>query len=76
MSTLETIIKGGTVDSYRYHNQIKADPSKATRKIVSMKDKMKKKKSIEYFKGLFPSLVDRGYLKQITMKSSHSYAVS
>lgn len=76
MSMIETIIKGGTVDSYRYHNDIKSDPSKVSRKILMIKEKMKKKKPIEYFKGLFPSLVDRGYLTQRTMKSSHASGVS
>ncbi len=76
MTTLETIIKGGTVESNRYDAKLKAEMSKVPMKITCLKERMKRKKPIEYFKGLMPSLVDRGYLRQITTKSKHEYAVS
>ena len=76
MTTLETIIKGGTVESYRYDPKVKAEMSKVPTKITCLKERMKRKKPIEYFKGLMPSLVDRGYLRQTTTKSKHEYAVS
>jgi hypothetical protein len=76
MTTLETIIKGGTVDAYKYHARMKSQTSMVATEITSIKDKMKRKKPIEYFKGLVPSLVDHGYLMQITTKSKHEYAVS
>ena len=76
MTTLETIIKGGTVESYRYDAKLKAEISKVPMKITCLKERMKRKKPIEYFKGLMPSLVDRGYLRQITTKSKREYAVS
>lgn len=48
---------------------------KVNRKIDAMKEKMKRKKPIAYYKELVPSLVQHGYLRQDTKKSSHQYAV-
>lgn len=76
MSTIESIIKGGSVESYRYHTSVQANPSSLTQKILTMKEKMKRKRPIEYFKGLIPSLVQHGFLRQDTMKSKHTYSVS
>jgi hypothetical protein len=78
MTTIETIIKGGTVDAYKYAitNAHDKGITIITEKIAAIKKKMKGRKSIEYFKGLVPSLVDRGYLSQKTAKSKHAYGVS
>ena len=75
MSTIETIIKGGTVESYKYKASLRSDPARVSRKIEHTKEKMKKKKPSGYFKELLPSLVGGGYISQSTMKSSHQYAV-
>mmetsp|Transcript_8488 Transcript_8488/g.18994 ORF Transcript_8488/g.18994 Transcript_8488/m.18994 type:complete len:1008 (-) Transcript_8488:186-3209(-) len=75
MTTIETIVKGGSVESYRYHASLKADPSRVTRKIEFTKEKMKRKKPSAYFKELVPSLVAHRYLKESTVKSSaHKFA--
>lgn len=76
-ATMEKIINGNTVETYRYHRSLKNDPSRVVRKIDATKEKMKKKRPISYFKDLLPSLVNGGYLKQESVKSSgHKYAVS
>ncbi|KAL7552803.1 hypothetical protein ACHAWF_016059 [Thalassiosira exigua] len=74
MSTLEKIISGGTVEAFKYQVSIRNDPSKVTRKIKSIRDKMKKKKPSAYFKELVPSLVSSGHLRQATKQSSHKYS--
>ncbi|KAL7539535.1 hypothetical protein ACHAXR_009382, partial [Thalassiosira sp. AJA248-18] len=76
MTTLETIFKGGTVaESYKYHPDLRFDPSRVTRKVASLQEKMKRKKPSGYFKELVPSLVSSGHLSQSTKKnSSHQYA--
>jgi hypothetical protein len=76
MTTIETIIKGGTVDAYKYATTKAITIPMIAKRIASIKKKMKGKKPIEYFKGLVPSLVDRGYMNQKTVKSKHAYAVS
>jgi len=76
MSSLEKVISGGKVESYRYHYSLQNDPSRVTRKIESIKEKLKRRKPLAYFKELIPSLVGCGYLKQDTMKPKHQYAVS
>lgn len=74
MSTIESIIKGGSVELYRYRKDF--HPSTVACKIASLKERMKKKKPLEYFKGLVPSLVQNGFLQQDTVKSNHRFAVS
>lgn len=75
MSTIETIMKGGTVESYKYEASLRSDTARVSRKIEHTKEKMKKKKPSGYFKELLPSLVSGGYISQSTMKnSSHQYA--
>ena len=74
MSTIESIIKGGSVEPYKYRKGSHA--STVACKVVSLKERMKKKKPVEYFKGLIPSLVQNGYLQQDTVKSNHQFAVS
>ena len=74
MSTIESIIKGGSVELYRYRKDV--HPSTVACKVVSLKERMKRKKPVEYFKGLVPSLVQNGYLQQDTVKSNHRFAVS
>lgn len=74
MSSLEKVISGGKVESYRYHYSLQNDPSRVTRKIESIKEKLKRRKPLAYFKELMPSLVGCGYLKQDTMKPKHQYA--
>lgn len=74
MSTIESIIKGGSVEPYRYRTGFQ--PSSVSQKVLSLKERMKRKKPVEYFKGLVPSLVENGYLQQDTMKSNHQFAVS
>jgi len=75
MSTIETIIKGGTVESWKYEYSLRDDPSTVKRKIEVTREKMKRKKPVEYFKDLVPSLVAARYLEQGTKKSSiHQYS--
>ena len=76
MSTLETIIKGGAVESYKYEGSLRGNHARVTRKIEVMKEKMKKKKPSGYFRELIPSLVGGGYMIQSTKKSTHQYSVS
>ena len=78
MGTMEKILSGSTVESYRYANSLKSDPSWVVGKIQATKKMMKKKRQpVAYFKELVPSLVNGGYLKQDQMKSSgHKHAVS
>jgi hypothetical protein len=74
MSTIESIIKGGTVDLYRYHKGYQ--PSTVAQKVLSLKERMKRKKPVEYFKGLVPSLVQTGFLQQDTVTSTQQFRVS
>jgi len=77
MGTIEKIIGGNVVETYRYHPTLKSDPSRVVRKVEATKEKMKRKKPIAYFKELVPSLVENGYLMQESVKSkAHQYAVS
>jgi superfamily II DNA helicase RecQ len=75
MSALEKIISGGTVEAYRYQNKSSDFPSRVARKINSVKSLMTKKRSLSYFKELFPPLVQRGFIMQSTRQSTHKYAV-
>lgn len=76
MSALEKIFVGGETDSYRYHPSLKTDPSRVSRKIESLKEKMKRKKPSGYFKDLMPLLVNSGYLRQSEKKAQgHKFAV-
>jgi len=74
MSTLEKIFTGGIVEMYRYHADLKADPSRVTLKIDSIKERMKRKQPQAYFKELIPSLVAHRYLTETTKKSTHKFA--
>lgn len=76
MSTIEKIIGGSTVENYRYEYTLRRDPSRVTRKIEVTKEKMKKKKPLDYFKQLVPSLVAKRYLEMSYKKSTHQYSVS
>ncbi len=75
MSTIEKIIAGGTVESYRYEFALRRDPSRVSRKIEVTKEKMKKKKPMDYFKELVPSLVAARFLEQSSKKPTHKYGV-
>lgn len=74
MSTIECIVKGASVEPYRYQTGI--HPTKVARKVASLKERMKRKRPVEYFKGLVPSLVQHEYLTQDTIKAKHKFAVS
>ncbi len=74
MSTIECIVKGASVEPYRYQRGI--HPSKVAQKVASLKERMKRKRPVEYYKGLVPSLVQHGYLMQDTIKAKHEFAVS
>jgi len=74
MTTIENIIKGNTVETYRYEPSLRSDPGKVKRKIEFFKEKMKRKRPIEYFKDLLSSLVGDRYLTQSTKKSSYKYS--
>ncbi len=66
LSVIEKILRGNTVEEYRYRNR-GTDRSSVGTKIVQMKDEMKgmkKKMPASYFtKGLLPALVDRGFVE-------------
>lgn len=70
MTTLEALMKGGTVEHYKYRNGV--DMAGVSREIQATKDKMKKKKPVSYFRDLIPALVQRGYLTQVSKTSQHS----
>lgn len=76
MSTLEKVINGGTVESYRYCSKTADFSSTTARKINSARSLMAKKKPLSYFKELFPPLAQRGFIKESSRQSSHKYAVS
>lgn len=73
LSTLETVIKGGTVDANKYvRNQ---DITQIKFAVQAVKGRMKKKKPVSYFREFLPALIDRGYVKQSTKSSRHKYSV-
>jgi ATP-dependent DNA helicase RecQ len=75
MSTLEKIINGGEVESYRYHSKSSDFPSSVARKVNSARSLMAKKKPLSYFKEIFQPLAQRGFIKQCTRQPTHKYAV-
>jgi len=74
MSTIETILKGGTVEPWKYEGSLRSDPSRVTRKIEMTKEKMKRKKPLDYFKELVPSLIAGRYLEQNTKPNKYGRA--
>ena len=66
LSVIEKVLRGNTVEEYRYRNGIK-DHQSIGANILKMKGQMKgvkKKMPVSYFtKGLLPALVDRNFVE-------------
>ena len=74
-SVLEKVLKGNTVDNWRYRRNI-SNTSRIAIKIGQLKNEMKamkKKAPVSYFiKDLLPSLVDRGYVEMNSQSSTNT----
>jgi superfamily II DNA helicase RecQ len=67
MTTILQVISGSIVDDYRYKSG--ATPSNVKTTIQTFKDKLKKKYSQGYYRDMISTLVEKGYVSELTRKT-------